>query len=256
MKNTRLEVGLRMYLICHDPIVYSPVAFKSRQGDFMTRILDVVFSISALIVLLPIMLTIALILRFSGEGYILYLQPRIGRHGKVFSVYKFATMLKNSPSMDGGFVTQKHDPRVLPFGRFLRKTKINELPQLMNIVLGQMSLVGPRPIVKEHLDNYGEDAKNKIMELRPGLTGIASMIFRDEEGVLDRMPGDRRYNHDVIIAPYKGELEKWYAENQSLGLYFSILFWTAMRVIFPNSKAMGPRYKGLPEAPATIQPYL
>ena len=111
----------------------------------MTRIIDVFISVIAIILLLPVFIPIILILRFSGEGEVFYAQERVGRFRKPFRLLKFATMLKDSPTLPGGFLTLKDDPRVLPIGKFLRKTKINELPQLFNIIKGDMSFIGPRP---------------------------------------------------------------------------------------------------------------
>ncbi|MBN1242935.1 MAG: sugar transferase [Spirochaetales bacterium] len=222
----------------------------------MTRIFDILLSLAGMIVLFPLMVPVMIALKLSGEHRVFYLQRRVGRHGKEFRILKFATMLQDSPSMPGAFVTQKDDPRVLPLGRALRKTKINELPQLANVLLGQMSLVGPRPLVAEHLLAYAAEARAAVLRQRPGVTGLASLVFRDEEAVLDRMPGDRTRNHDLVVAPYKGELEKWHAENRSVGLYFSILFRTAVRVLFPGALAGLPPYRGLPQAPAALAPHL
>ncbi len=111
----------------------------------MIRLVDFVASTIALALLAPLFLVVMLVLRFTGEHEVFYLQERVGLGGRPFRVLKFATMLKESPNLAGGFLTQKDDPRVLPFGRILRKWKVNELPQLLNVWLGQMGLVGPRP---------------------------------------------------------------------------------------------------------------
>ena len=110
----------------------------------MERFFDVIFSGLALLVLSPLLVPIVLILMFSGEGEIFFFQERIGKDGKVFKLFKFATMLKDSPNIGTGTVTMKGDPRILPVGKFLRKTKINELPQLLNIFFGDMSVIGPQ----------------------------------------------------------------------------------------------------------------
>lgn len=222
----------------------------------MTRFFDVVFSFVAMLILLPFMLPIMMGLKLTGEHYIFYLQPRVGKGGKSINVIKFATMLKNSPNMQGGFITQTKDPRILPMGGFLRKTKINELPQLINIFLGQMSFVGPRPMVAPHLALYPEGLRAKILNECPGLTGIGSLVFRDEEGVLDRAGGDRKRIHDSIIAPYKGQLELWYTEHRSLGNYFAIIFLTAWSVLRPRSDAYRRVFRELPPAPKELQALL
>lgn len=222
----------------------------------MTRFFDILFSLIAMIILLPFMIPIMIGLKLTGEHYIFYLQPRVGRAGKVFNVFKFATMLKDSPNLPGGFITQAKDPRILPMGNFLRKTKINELPQLMNIFLGQMSFVGPRPIVEKHLALYPSATRDAIIKLTPGLTGIGSLVFRDEEGVLDRAGGDRKRLHDTIIAPYKGELELWYTKHRNISVYFGLIFLTAWSIIRPRSDAYKKVFRDLPQAPAELQEYL
>jgi lipopolysaccharide/colanic/teichoic acid biosynthesis glycosyltransferase len=219
----------------------------------LIRLFDVLFSTLAIIFFTPFMIPIMIGLKLTGEHFIFYLQPRIGIGGKEFKIIKFATMLKDSPNLSGGFITQRDDPRILPMGKFLRKTKINELPQLVNIVLGQMSFVGPRPVVARHLELYSPEAQAVILSQRPGLTGIASLVFRDEEGVLDRMPGDRKFNHDTIIAPYKGMLEQWYVNQRTPGVYFLLIFLTAWSVIKPASTAYAQVFKHLPEAPAELK---
>jgi lipopolysaccharide/colanic/teichoic acid biosynthesis glycosyltransferase len=189
----------------------------------MQRVFDFVISFIAIIALMPFMVPVMVVLLVTGEHRVFYLQRRIGRGGKAFSVFKFATMLKDSPSLKGGYITQKDDSRVLPVGRFLRKAKINELPQLINIFLGQMSFVGPRPLVESHLGLYLPEDRAAVLGLRPGLTGLASLIFRDEEEILNKMPGDRKANHDSVIGPYKGRLESWYSMRRSILLYFKII---------------------------------
>ena len=222
----------------------------------LIRFFDILFSFIAMVILFPFMIPIMIGLKLTGEHYIFYLQPRVGKDGKVFNVIKFATMLKNSPNLPGGFITQENDPRILPMGRFLRKTKINELPQLLNILLGQMSIVGPRPVVEQHLKLYPVNAQKAILSMRPGLTGIASLIFRDEEGLLDRADGDRKYLHDKIIAPYKGELEVWWTRHRTLGNYFKLIFLTAWALVSPRTKLWKKWFRDLPEPPEALQKHL
>lgn len=222
----------------------------------MIRFFDFTFSNIAIIVLMPFMLPIMIGLKLTGEHYIFYYQPRVGKDGKVIHVLKFATMLKNSPSLPGGFITQERDPRILPMGHFLRKTKINELPQLINIMIGQMSIVGPRPIVEQHMALYPEETRKAILSMTPGLTGIASVVFRDEEEVLNRAGGDRKYFHDQVIAPYKGELEVWWSKNATLLNYFKIIFLTAWALFFTRSKLWKKWFKDLPPVPETLKEYL
>ena len=132
-------------------------------------------------------------------------------------------MLKNSPSIGSGEITVKNDPRVLPFGRFLRKTKINELPQLVNILLGHISVVGPRPMVPNTFLKYSTEAQFELKKVRPGLTGIGSIIFRDEEKFLEGKADPRKF-YDEHIIPFKNKLELWYVENISISTYFKKLY--------------------------------
>ena len=148
---------------------------------FFKRLLDITVALIAIIILLPLLLAIMIGLKLTGEGYIFYKQKRIGRNNKYFEILKFATMLKDSPNMGSGSITLRNDPRVTPMGGFLRKTKINELPQIFNILLGDISLVGPRPLVDKTFNAYTEGVRSVIYKVKPGLTGIGSIVFRDEE---------------------------------------------------------------------------
>ena len=150
----------------------------------MQRFFDIVFSGIALVLLSPLLLPLMFILRVTGEGEIFFLQSRVGRGGNDFKLYKFATMLKDSPNMGTGTVTVKNDPRVLPMGGLLRKTKINELPQLINILKGDMSIIGPRPQTQRCYDAFPESAQNELTKVRPGLSGIGSVVFRSEENMM------------------------------------------------------------------------
>ena len=133
----------------------------------MIRIFDIFFSLLAIIFLSPIFIIISIFLKFSGEGEILYFQERIGKNKKVFKLIKFATMLKNSPNIGTKSITVKGDPRILPMGHFLRKTKINELPQIFNVLFGDISLIGPRPLVQEGVDNYPRELEIEMSKLNP-----------------------------------------------------------------------------------------
>ncbi len=214
----------------------------------MQRIFDIFFSGIALLVFTPLLVPIAIALKFSGEGEIFYAQQRVGRSGKMFALLKFATMLKDSPNLGTGTVTVKNDPRVLPLGNFLRKTKINELPQLLNIFFGDMSVVGPRPQTLRCFEAFNADVKEQIIKVRPGLSGIGSIIFRDEESLLHNASDPVAY-YDSIIAPYKGEVEKWYINNQSLTNYFLLIFMTLWVVIFSKSQIAWKVFSDLPKPP-------
>ena len=217
----------------------------------MKRTLDVVLSFFALVVLAPFLLPVAVILRFTGEGEVFYIQERAGRGGNSFGLYKFATMLKNSPNIGAGEITVRGDPRVLPFGQFLRKTKLNELPQLWNIFIGDMSVVGPRPMVLNTYAHYPEEARQKLNTIRPGLTGIGSIVFRDEERYLADRDEPMEFYREHII-PYKSDLELWFVENNTLWLYIKIIFVTAWVVVFPSSSIVDRAFYGIPSLPDSL----
>jgi len=221
----------------------------------MTRLFDILFSLAAILVLLPFMIPIMIALKCTGEHDIFYGQVRIGRGNKPFKLLKFATMLRNSPNLPGGLFTEKNDPRMLPMGKFLRKTKINELPQLVNILAGQMSVIGYRPIVPSQFELYAPEVKEKLSPVRPGLSGIGSIVFRNEEEILQRVP-DKKAFHDKVIMPYKGALECWYADHRSLALYFKLIFMTVEAVLHPDSRKWQSAFDSLPEPPAELLPYL
>lgn len=226
----------------------------------LIRLFDILFSGAAILVLFPFMIPVMLGLKLTGEHYIFYLQKRVGRGGRDFSVFKFATMLKDSPSLPGGVLTQKNDPRILPMGNFLRKTKINELPQLGNIFLGQMSVAGPRPQARRHYELYSSEVRCAIDAVPPGLTGIGSLVFRDEESLLDRVPetspGARDRFHDIVIAPYKGELEVWWTAHRTLGNYFKLIFLTAWALIRPGTSLWKTWFRDLPPVPEALRTLL
>lgn len=218
----------------------------------MVRLFDIFFSGLALILLLPLFFVFFFILRFSGEGEIFFLQERIGRFGRLFKLFKFATMLKDSPNIGTGTVTMNADPRVLPVGRFLRKTKINELPQLLNVFIGDMSIVGPRPLTIETFNSYTASTKNIIKTVRPGLSGIGSVIFRNEEDIMHGENASIDF-YDKIIAPYKGALEEWFVTNKCLYIYFLTIFITVWSIIFPNTRIAWLLFKDLPDPPDELK---
>lgn len=215
----------------------------------MKRTFDILASGLALLAFLPIGIVLALLLRFTGEGEIFYRQNRVGRNGKTFGVLKFATMLKDSPNLGTGTITTKNDPRVLPMGGFLRKTKLNEVPQLWNILVGDMSVVGPRPLTKETRDYIPQNMLDEIQDVQPGLTGIGSIVFRDEEEIIHKSGEDYHAFYKREIAPFKGEVELWYKRNKSFLLDMKIIFVTAWVVLFPDSKIAERFFPDLPKHP-------
>ena len=217
---------------------------------FFKRFFDIILSGIAIIILSPLLVPVIVILKCTGEHDIFYGQDRIGYKNMHFKILKFATMLRNSPNMAGGLHTTKGDPRVLPFGRFLRKTKINELPQIFNIFLGDMSIVGPRPLVDKTFAPYSDEVKAKIYNVKPGLTGIGSIVFRDEESLLTECAAKGMSIDDAyakIVSPYKGALEMWYQEHIGLCTDFMLIFLTAWVIVFPESELVFKVFKDLPK---------
>ena len=218
----------------------------------MIRLFDLLLSSLALVILLPLLLPIMLILKLSGEGEIFFLQERVGRHREGFKLFKFATMLKDSPSIGTGTVTMKNDPRVLPIGKLLRKTKINELPQLLNIFLGHMSVIGPRPQTTRCFEAFAPESQDIIIQVKPGLSGIGPVVFRGEENILDGHAGTLDF-YDNVIGPFKGEVEAWYSDKQNLGVYFTLIFLTVWVVMFPKSDVIWRIFKDLPIPPDNLK---
>jgi lipopolysaccharide/colanic/teichoic acid biosynthesis glycosyltransferase len=210
------------------------------------------FSLAGLLILTPVFLPIMILLRLSGEGEIFYRQSRVGHKNTAFGIWKFATMLKNSPNMGTGSLTLRNDPRVTPMGPFLRKTKINELPQLINVLCGDMSFIGPRPQMSVDFEAYPDYIKSCIYNVLPGITGIGSIIFRDEERLLSRPGINPRIFYIDHIAPYKGELELWYIQNQSFEVDIKLLFLTIWVILSPTSSLPYKWLLNLPPKPKQL----
>jgi len=214
---------------------------------FFKRLLDLVLSLVSLIILLPVFIPIIIILKFTAEGEVFYFQERIGINNSRFQIWKFATMLKNSMNMGSGSITLQNDSRVTKIGVFLRKTKINELPQIINILKGDISLVGPRPLVDKTFSAYNKEVQSKIYNVKPGLTGIGSIIFRDEESIISAVTDEDPHDfYKRVIAPYKGELEMWYQDHRSLYLDFQLIFMTAWVIVFSETKLYEKWFEDLP----------
>ena len=221
----------------------------------MQRFFDIIFSGLALVLLSPLLLPLMFILRVTGEGEIFFPQNRVGSGGKHFKLFKFATMRKDSPNIGTGTVTVKNDPRVLPVGGFLRKTKINELPQLINIFNGDMSVIGPRPQTQRCFNAFPPISQSEIIKVRPGLSGVGSIIFRDEEDMM-HMNNDPDKFYDEIVMPYKGSLECWYVSHQNIGSYFSLIGLTIWVVLGFSSSTVWKLFKDLPLPPKELDKWI
>jgi lipopolysaccharide/colanic/teichoic acid biosynthesis glycosyltransferase len=218
----------------------------------MIRLFDIILSSVALILFSPLLLPIIALLRLTGEGEVFFRQDRIGLNGINFSLFKFATMLKDSPNIGNGTITLLNDPRVLPVGSFLRKTKINELPQLYNVFRGDMSLIGPRPQARRSFNAFSNSAQKAITLVKPGLSGIGSIIFRNEENMM-HLAHDPNKFYDESIMPYKGELEKWFVENRNVKTYFALIFLTLWVLFFRNSNLVWFFFSTLPQPPTSLR---
>lgn len=215
----------------------------------MPRFIELLLALLALLVLLPFLIPIVIILLLTGEHKVFYFQNRVGYKNQNFKIIKFATMLSNSENMGSGSLTLRNDPRVLPFGSFLRKTKINELPQIINVLIGDLSIVGPRPQMRIDFEKYSKDIQDNIYNVKPGLTGIGSILFRDEESMISNA-SQKENPHDFykrVIAPYKGEVEMWYIENRSFTLDIRLILLTAWVIVAPKSRIYEKWFKDLPK---------
>lgn len=219
---------------------------------FFKRLIDFILALIALIILMPFLIPVSIILLFTGEHEILYLQKRVGYKNNYFKIWKFATMMKNSANMGTGSLTVRNDPRVTPFGKFLRKTKINELPQIANVLIGNMAIVGARPQMEVDFLKFPEHVQKVIYNSNPGITGIGSIIFRDEEKWISNAPGDKHEFYKKNIAPYKGELEIWYQNNLTFWTDVKLVFCTAWVIIFSKSELPFKIFKGLPPKPEEL----
>ena len=221
----------------------------------LKRLIDIVASAFALCLLaLPLSIVIV-ILKLTGEHEAFYFQERVGYRGKLIKVTKFVTMVKNSPNIGTQDITLKNDPRVLPVGRFLRKTKLNEFPQFWDVLIGNLSLVGWRPLMPKGFADYPVRIQEKIVNVQPGLTGLGSLVFRDEEAIIakeEHEGGDLRACYRDHIMPYKGELENWYVDHQSIFLDIKILIATVFIVLSPKWRGYTAWFKSLPEPTSNI----
>jgi lipopolysaccharide/colanic/teichoic acid biosynthesis glycosyltransferase len=184
------------------------------------RLFDVVAAGCGLIVLAPLLLAIALWIRLDSPGPALFRQQRVGRHGRLFDIYKFRTMVTHPDH--GRQLTVGHDPRITRAGRVLRRTKLDELPQLLNVLAGTMSLVGPRPEVPCYVDRYPPAVRQTVLSVAPGITDLAAILYMDENDILGRAPDPEREYIETIL-PVKLEYYQRYVRDRS--------FWLDLRIL-------------------------
>lgn len=194
----------------------------------MKRSFDFLLSILGVIILLPILLLIAILIKLSSVGPIFFVQERVGKNGNIFLIYKFRTMIVAAESI-GPKITIAQDKRITFIGKLLRKTKLDELPQLFNVIIGDMSLVGPRPEVPEYVALYDLATRNIILSVRPGITDYASILMIDENIVLAKVL-DPQAEYINKILPQKLELSMKYIQEQSLFLDIKIIFLTIFKI--------------------------
>ena len=192
----------------------------------MKRLIDFIMSFTALILLSPFLLFISILVKISSNGSILFVQERVGKNGILFKMIKFRTMYEDHN--DNNTISVKGDSRITKLGFFLRKYKIDELPELINVLFGDMSFVGPRPDVKGYADKLKGDHR-KILKLRPGITGPASIKFINEELLLSKQENPKYYN-DNVIYPEKVRINLDYFYNNSIWIDFKIIFATIFRI--------------------------
>ena len=194
----------------------------------MIRLLDIIFSILGIIILLPLFLIICLIIKADSKGGCFFIQERIGKGGKPFGILKFRTM-RCGADADGLLTIGTHDKRITRVGTFLRKTKIDELPQLWNVLKGEMSIVGPRPEVEKYVLLYTEEQR-RVLSVRPGITDYASIEYVNENEILSQASDpDRAYIEKVM--PHKIKLSMRYLEHYCVSEYLKIIFLTLKKII-------------------------
>lgn len=194
----------------------------------MTRILDMLFSMLGMVLLSPLFIVVYILIRCESRGGGFYCQQRVGKGGRDFKLYKFRTM-RVGADKKGLITVGGHDSRITRVGYFIRKYKVDELPQLWNVFVGDMSLVGPRPEVRKYVDMYTAEQR-KVLDVRPGITDYASIEYADENEILGKSDNpDKTYIEEIM--PAKIRLNMKYIDNQCLSEYFRIIFLTFSRIV-------------------------
>lgn len=201
--------------------------------NVLRRILDITFSIFGIIFLSPFLFLIIMMIKTDSPGPVFYKGARVGKNGKVFKIIKFRTMYEDPKSYAGTRVTAQDDPRITPVGKFLRDTKLNELPQLLNVLIGEMSMVGPRPEDPEIVKGWPDEDRKVILSVHPGITSPASVLYRNEETMLQSRNIMDRYLWDIL--PSKLRLDQLYVRNRNVLSDFDVIFWTAVALL-PKAK--------------------
>lgn len=222
-------------------------SIKIRTTEFGKRFFDVIVSLMGLIFLSPVLVVIALYIKRTCPGPVFYRGARVGRYGKNFKILKYSTMINCPESEDGPRITAQDDPRITPVGRWLRDTKLNELPQLWNVLKGEMSLVGPRPEDPELVSTWTEEDRQSILSIRPGISSPASIFFRDEERLLETESVMEKYLSSIV--PSKLRLDLIYAKDHTFLGDLDIIFLTVIALL------PGLRDRSIPENLLTWGPF-
>lgn len=224
--------------------------------QFIKRLTDIIIAALVMIIISPFMIPIIIVLKFTAEGLAFYSQKRVGYKNQMFKIWKLVTMLRGSSKIGTGSLTLKNDPRVTPIGKYLRMTKVNELPQVFNVLIGDMSIVGPRPQMEIDFKAYPEEIQKTIYNVKPGITGIGSIIFRDEQKIITESEFPARECYEKVIAPYKGAVEIWYQRNAGVFVDLMIILITAWVILFPGSRIYYKIFNTLPQPDEMLAKYL
>ena len=222
--------------------------FNLQIGDLLKRLFDILISVVVIVLFVPLFGLIAYAVKRDTPGPVLYRGQRIGRYGKYFTIIKFRTMHETPESYSGPKVTAEDDPRVTPLGRWLRDTKLNELPQFWNVFKGEMSLVGPRPEDPEIAKTWPREVWKEVLSVRPGITSPASVQYRDEENMLSTSKVMQKYLQE--LSPDKSRMDQLYVRHRSFLLDLDILFWTAL-IMVPIINSYNPPEEFLFVGPVT-----
>lgn len=222
------------------------ISFHQMVEGFTKRGLDLIASFFGLIILSPFFLVIGVLIRRDTPGPVFYRGPRIGRRGVIFKMLKFRTMYEDQKSYQGLRITCKEDDRITPFGKWLRDTKLNELPQLWNVLVGDMSLVGPRPEDPTISKTWPVRIAHDLLSVRPGITSPASVVYRDEENMLGAGEVMRKYLHE--LSPDKMRLDQLYVRYRSFWLDLDVILWTCL-LLLPKLRS-----QSLPEQDLFVGP--
>ena len=202
----------------HETLPLDCVRYKSvmsyRLYEAAKRVLDFTVAALGLLLLAPLFVLIALVIKFDSPGSVFFAHTRVGRYGRPFKVLKFRTMVQDAPKR-GGAITAEDDPRVTRVGKILRKTKLDELPQLWNVLKGEMSLVGPRPQVEQYVALWEPTLREKVLSVRPGITGLTQICYRHEGVLLAQQPNPEAYYREVLL-PIKLRSDAEYVDKRTL----------------------------------------